>query len=1011
MAIKSEERQIGTQPSGRLIREFRTQLPTPDLTGVANFAKTIGDIGEKELVRSAKDEATAYAESLKFGRDAEGNFVKPEAPAEFGPMRREIFNDLINRRYTTDVLLDHDAAVAKIYAESKAAGADPGVALAKAQADMTGRLAGVDPSLRNTIEPYMRKTTIQYNTGYTNEFATRTFRSEFANHEAQITALSDRYIRATSVGNSGDADLARAEISSRRDKLKVAGLLSQDPEADKIFFNSMEAQALVRREITLATNDPNIDKANFPSEINRLQRIVMGDAADDETAFGFKKADFDNVDRATAAKIYQDLTRTSTDFRQQFAVSSQMQKIQTFLSNADAGVKNNTFGMPEDLLVMAFKQDIINVNKNRAAEGLPAISETSPEGMAFLVSRHGFLPTKLYDSVFSNLATRSPDQIEFASQVYRNAENMPDATGTGTASQVNNFGNAEDRNFLDHYIGLRTSGIDPANAVTQARQIIKDKTALRDSLGAEAAALQEFNRFKGTSDKTPMDLIKDVRNRTGIDISKMPVDAREQFTKLVQNSISTASSYEKGVTIAGDMFKKNWAIDPLSWKNQSDKYRDTAYVPKGQAFPIPLDGKNETVSQWMTPYLGQLFSNYVPRGRDSKGKEVEGTIQINGISKAIPISSLQPGKNIFFQSTGQSTYDPSVPWHQQSQVNPTFQVIYYDAKTSALPAVIHAVPNAAGSTVPLTIQPHAEAKAQHDAFAEAARANNTRANQLDRNTQIMRQQFQGIGFMAGATQDMAVPPVVGLQQVQQPTKPIAYGPDGKPFRPSVNLGRFTGNEAGAQRLDPDSAFADEVTASRSVDFFRPPNVDNLVSPTLRDSARRPERRSSFDASGTPPAEFVDGGPVLLANKQTVHLTSKDRDLLIRTVMAEAGSEPAEGKAGVAYVVLNRLANGRYGNDIYSILTKKDQFEPWTKNPEKVMAYGPSTPGWRQAAAIVDTMIAGGVADPTNGATHFANRDIVEARKNTRALRWIDTMSNPTKIGRHTFGSAGGEGAS
>jgi hypothetical protein len=57
------------------------------------------------------------------------------------------------------------------------------------------------------------------------------------------------------------------------------------------------------------------------------------------------------------------------------------------------------------------------------------------------------------------------------------------------------------------------------------------------------------------------------------------------------------------------------------------------------------------------------------------------------------------------------------------------------------------------------------------------------------------------------------------------------------------------------------------------------------------------------------------------------------------------------------------------------------------------------------------MIAGGVADPTNGATHFANRDIVEARKNTRALRWIDTMANPTKIGRHTFGSAGGEGAS
>ena len=1011
MAIKSEERQIGTQPSGRLIREFRTQLPSPDLTGVANFAKTIGDIGEKELVRSARDEATAYANSLEFGRDEKGNFVKPVAPDEFGPMRREIFNDLINRRYTTDVLLDHDAAVADIYTKNKAAGGDPSTAAAKAQADMIGRLAGVDPASRPIIEQAMRKNLIQYDTGAKSEFYTRTFRAEIINNEAQITALSDRYIRATAAGNTGDATLALTEITNRRNKLKDAGALSRDPEADRIFFGSLEAEGRVRQQISTAVNDPKLNKENFPAQLNLLQRIVMGDAADDETAFGFKKSDFNSLDRATAAKIYQDLTRVTTDFRQQNAVSSQMQKIQTFLSNADAGVKNNTFGMPEDLLVMAFKQDIINVNKNRAAEGLPAISETSPEGMAFLVSRHGFLPTKLYDSVFSNLATRSPDQIEFASQVYRNAENMPDATGTGTASQVNNFGNAEDRNFLEHYISRRESGVDPANSVKQAKQIIEDKKALRASLGSEAAALQEYNRFKGREDAKPADLIKDVRNRTGIDISKMPDDARQQFTKLVQDNISIASSYEKGVMVAADMFKKNWAIDPLSWKNQSDKYRDTAYVPKGQAFPIPLDGKNETVSQWMTPYLGQLFSNYVSRGRDNKGKEIEGTIQIIGISRAIPISSLQPGKNIFFQSTGQSNYDPSIPWHQQSQVNPSFQVIYYDAKSGALPAIIHAVPNAAGSTVPLTIQPHAEAKAQHDAFAEAARANNTRANQLDRNTQIMRQQFQGIGFMAGATQDMAVPPVVGLQQVQQPTKPIAYGPDGKPFKPAVSLGRFTGSEAGTGRLDPDSAFADEVTASRSVDFFRPPNVDNLVSPTLRDSARRPERRSSFDASGTPPAEFVDGGPVLLANKQTVQLTSKDRDLLIRTVMAEAGSEPAEGKAGVAYVVLNRLANGRYGNDIYSILTKKDQFEPWTKNPEKVMAYGPSTPGWRQAAAIVDTMIAGGVADPTNGATHFANRDIVEARKNTRALRWIDTMSNPTKIGRHTFGSAGGEGAS
>jgi len=1015
MAIQEEKRSIVTQPSNRLVREFKTQLPSADMSGASSLAKTIGDIGEREIIRSAKDEATKYAESLEFGRDESGNFVKPQAPEDYGPLRREVFNDLINRRYVTDVLLDHDAAVSKIYTDNKASGGTPVEAAAKAQADMTGRLAGVDPSNRAILEQSMRKNLIQYDSGARSAFATQTMRTEFINHESQVSALSDRYVRAISAGNNADADLARSEIVSRREKLKAAGFLTQDPEADKVFYGSLEAQAKVRRELSIAVNDPKLSKENFPADINRLQRIVMGDAADDETAFGFKKSDFDSLDRTTAAKIYQDLTRTSTDFRQQNAVSTQMQKIQTFLSNADTGIKNNTFGMTDDLLVMAFKQDILNANKVRAQEGLPAISETSAEGMAFLVSRHGFLPSKLYDSVFSNLASRSPEQIEAASQVYRNAQAMPDATGVGTSSQVNSFGSAEDRNFLDHYITLRTAGIDPANSVSQSREIIRNKEALRDSLGAEAVALREYNTFKGRTDAVKTDMVKDVRNRTGIDIEKLPPDAREHFTKLVESSISTAPSYEKGVKAASDMFKKNWAIDPLSWKNAEGKYKDSAYVPKGQAFPIPMDGKNESVSQWMTPYLGQLFSNYVKKGRDSKGQEIEGTIEINGISKAIPIASLQPGKNIFFQSTGQSNYDSSIPWHQQSQVNPTFKVIYFDPKTSAFPAVIHALPNAGGATTELVVEPHAEAKAQHDAFAEAARAGNARLNQLDQNSALLRQQRIRIqsAAMAGREQDLEniianAPPE--LKPMQEPAKPIAYGVDGKPFKPKVDLRTFTGSEAGTQRLDPDSAFSDEVTASRSVSLHRAPNVDNIVSPTLRDTVQRPQRRSSFDGSSTPPAEFVDGGPVMLANKQTVQLTSKDRDLLIRTVMAEAGSEPAEGKAGVAYVVLNRLANGRYGNDIYSILTKKDQFEPWTKNPEKVMAYGPSTPGWKQAAAIVDTMIAGGVSDPTNGATHFANRDIVEARKNTRALRWIDTMSNPTKIGRHTFGSAGGEGA-
>lgn len=838
MAIKSEERQIGTQPSGRLIREFRTQLPSPDLTGVANFAKTIGDIGEKELVRSAKDEATAYAESLKFGRDAEGNFVKPEAPAEFGPMRREIFNDLINRRYTTDVLLDHDMAIAKIYSDSKAAGADPGVALAKAQADMTGRLAGVDPSLRNTIEPYMRKTTIQYNTGYTNEFATRTFRSEFANHEAQITVLSDRYTQAIRVGNDGDATLALSEITSRRDKLKAAGLLSQDPEADKVFFSSLDVQGRVARQVNVAVNDPNIDRAAYPSELNRLQRIIKGEAADDETAFGFKSTDFKDVDRATANRITQDLSQTETKFRQQYAVSAQMQKIQTILSETASGNRNSMYSATPEIQSMVIQQHILNFNKTQREMGRPEILDmSSPEGLMEITKQFGIIPAKLFESIFANISTRSPQDVERASIVLRNIRTLPDQSGLGSASQETNFGSAEDRNFLDHYISFRPT-FEPDLAIVSTRKVLDDRRAEIAAKGSEAVALQQYRVFKNNDDsKTMNDLYDDVKRRTGIQITRLPPEVREQFSKSLPNSIALAQSFEQGVINAGQWFKQNYTIDPTRTENSSQFYKDNAYIPKGEAFPLPSDGKAQPVSNWFTPYLGPLLSKYAKQGVDATRKNVEGTIEIAGISKPIEISTLEVGKNIFFKNTGQATYNPSVAWHQQDQVNPTFHILYYDPKVSPFPIPIRQRPTVDNPTGLLTFEPHAEAKAQHDAFVSASVSNNTRLNQFDRNDAILRQQRlrTQAAALAGREQDIPTGPSISLRVIPEPVKPVMYGPDGKAIVTDSTADRM---------VTP----GDIRNLRRSVDLYQPPNVDNLVSPQLRAITLAPEKRSSLDRS-------------------------------------------------------------------------------------------------------------------------------------------------------------------
>lgn len=132
-----------------------------------------------------------------------------------------------------------------------------------------------------------------------------------------------------------------------------------------------------------------------------------------------------------------------------------------------------------------------------------------------------------------------------------------------------------------------------------------------------------------------------------------------------------------------------------------------------------------------------------------------------------------------------------------------------------------------------------------------------------------------------------------------------------------------------------------------------------------------------------------------------------RDLLVRTVIGEAADEPDEGKAGVAHVVLNRLKAGSFGKTMEDVLFAPKQFEPWNTRRDELLSIPENDPRYIQAAAVVDQALSGKAADPTRGATNFANPEIVQARGNTGAMGWIDQMSSngsAVRIGRHVFGN-------
>ncbi len=142
----------------------------------------------------------------------------------------------------------------------------------------------------------------------------------------------------------------------------------------------------------------------------------------------------------------------------------------------------------------------------------------------------------------------------------------------------------------------------------------------------------------------------------------------------------------------------------------------------------------------------------------------------------------------------------------------------------------------------------------------------------------------------------------------------------------------------------------------------------------------------------------------------MNYTPDDRQYLLRTVLGEAAQQPGDGQAAVAHVILNRM-NKRGANDVRSIVTAKSQFEPWgsPEGRKRMMSYKAGDPAYDQASQIVDGVLSGQIADPTGGADHFLNAEIVRQRRGGSLPSWANDMwDSRQQIGDHTF--LGGSGS-
>ena len=128
----------------------------------------------------------------------------------------------------------------------------------------------------------------------------------------------------------------------------------------------------------------------------------------------------------------------------------------------------------------------------------------------------------------------------------------------------------------------------------------------------------------------------------------------------------------------------------------------------------------------------------------------------------------------------------------------------------------------------------------------------------------------------------------------------------------------------------------------------------------------------------------------------------DRELIARTLQAEAGNQGLGGMLAVGSVIKNRMGSGQSFRDV---ILAPAQFSAWNKftgaaGGEQGQDMSKIKPS-KDAYAAADALISGNIADITGGATHYYNPDISNPAWGASA------GGDWTKIGSHVFGKAGG----
>ena len=123
---------------------------------------------------------------------------------------------------------------------------------------------------------------------------------------------------------------------------------------------------------------------------------------------------------------------------------------------------------------------------------------------------------------------------------------------------------------------------------------------------------------------------------------------------------------------------------------------------------------------------------------------------------------------------------------------------------------------------------------------------------------------------------------------------------------------------------------------------------------------------------------------------------EDLEYLTGCIYFEARSESTAGQYAVAHVVMNRVADRRWGNTVKKVVTQRLQFSYRNGKSADDIIVGKNKEAWRKAELIAHNVLSGLHKDNTGGADHYLRIE------HSTDLSWYKKLIHTKKIGHHDF---------